>query len=1140
MKSEKKHAMLLAVSVAMLVMSILCKATATQTGKSNQSEIRTLKIGEMIEKQLSGGQSHSYEIKLDAGQFAEATVTQLSIDVVAVLSGTDGKSIVEMDSPNGSQGPETVVLVAKIPGAYRLTVRSLDPGAVAGKYQVRLDEIRSATAQDESRVEAQDLFVAGRDLMVQGTTDSLNKGIEKLKAALPLWRVANDRQREAYTLSFIGSSYDRLEEYQKALDCYLPLLEITRAIGDRVLETGTLGNIGGEYYSLGEPQKALDYYQQALLLGQTAQNEMNQSPLLNNIALLYDSLGDGRQALHYYNLALPLIHASGDRRVEAVALNNIGQTYAAFGENREAFDYLQQSLVLRRATGDHQGEGTTISNIGVLYEATGDFEKALECYKQALEIGRKAGQRRTEAIALNNLGGIYNLLNEGQTALEYLNEALVLWQAINEKSGAARALNNIGLARLSLNDERGALEDFNRALILMRECGDRRGESKTLGNVGNILDSLGEKQKAVEYFSQALALERATEDRRAEALTLNYLATTSVSMSKPEQALDYFEQSLRLSQAVEDRNLEAAALKGIAGVERDRGRVTEARERIESALSRIESIHAVMVSTELRTSYFASAQRYYEFEIDLLMQMHRSQPNRGYAVAALEVSERARARDLLELLGEARVDIRQGVDPALLEREHLLQERLNAKAESQTQMLNRKHTDEQVAVFRKEIDELLAQYRDVEAQIRISSPRYAALTQPGPLTSREIQQLLDPDTVLLEYALGEEHSYLWLVTPNSIDGFSLPARATIESAARRVYELLNERNRRVKFESARGRTLRLARADADYEETSAKLSEAILGPAIERLGNKRLLIVSDGVLDYIPFAALPIPRSTLPMVMRHEVVNLPSASALAALRHDVTGRAKATKALAVIADPVFETDDPRVRRVTISSDNSKAPISSSRDELLRASRDVEPDEVGHIARLPFTRREAIGISSLVPASQRWRALDFEANRATAMSPQLANYRFIHFATHGFLNTKHPELSGIVLSLVDEHGEDQKGFLRANEIFNLKLPAELVVLSGCRTGLGKEKKGEGLLGLTRGFMYAGAARVLVSLWSVSDEASAELMTRAYKGMLGKQRLRPSAALRAAQISVAKTKRWSAPYYWAAFVLQGEPR
>ena len=191
-------------------------------------------------------------------------------------------------------------------------------------------------------------------------------------------------------------------------------------------------------------------------------------------------------------------------------------------------------------------------------------------------------------------------------------------------------------------------------------------------------------------------------------------------------------------------------------------------------------------------------------------------------------------------------------------------------------------------------------------------------------------------------------------------------------------------------------------------------------------------------------------------------------------------------------------------------------------------------------RLPFTRKEAQTILSLVHADQRFVALDFAANQTAATSDKLSQYRFVHFATHGLLNSKRPELSGIVLSLFNEEGAEQDGFLRANEVYNLNLPAELVVLSGCQTGLGKDVRGEGLVGLTRGFMYAGAARVLVSLWEVDDEATSELMGRLYRGMLGKRRLTPAAALREAQISLWRDKPWGSPYYWAAFTLQGEPR
>jgi hypothetical protein len=239
-------------------------------------------------------------------------------------------------------------------------------------------------------------------------------------------------------------------------------------------------------------------------------------------------------------------------------------------------------------------------------------------------------------------------------------------------------------------------------------------------------------------------------------------------------------------------------------------------------------------------------------------------------------------------------------------------------------------------------------------------------------------------------------------------------------------------------------------------------------------------------------------------------------------------------------------DDTRVRRdvgksgakeKTRSADSGETDIVSL--QMTRSGREtgVIDGEAGS-GRLLSTRREAAAISALVPERERMQALDFEASRTAALRPELGEYRIVHFATHGMLNNIHPELSGIVLSLVDEGGRQQDGFLRLQDIYNLKLPVELVALSACQTGLGKEIKGEGLVGLTRGFMYAGAPRVVASLWKVDDRATSELMKRFYQGMLGGERLRPADALRQAQLSIWKEKRWREPYYWAAFVLQGE--
>ncbi|NOT60847.1 MAG: CHAT domain-containing protein, partial [Acidobacteria bacterium] len=330
--------------------------------------------------------------------------------------------------------------------------------------------------------------------------------------------------------------------------------------------------------------------------------------------------------------------------------------------------------------------------------------------------------------------------------------------------------------------------------------------------------------------------------------------------------------------------------------------------------------------------------------------------------------------------------------------------------------------------------------------------------------------------------------------------------------ARRVYDALTARNQTPANETPERRRRRIDLADAQYPKAAAALSQMLLSAVAAELEGKRLLIVSDGVLQYIPFAALP--ESKAPLIVNHEIISLPSASVLAVLRQEAAGRKPAAKTLAVLADPVFQRNDVRV-----------SPANATR------SGETE------FVRLRFSRAEADEIAALAPPSQTLKALDFAANRETATSAELADYRIVHFATHAVINHQHPELSGIVLSQVNEQGQPRNGFLRLHEIYNLRLAAELVVLSACETALGKEVKGEGLIGLTRGFMYAGAPRVAASLWRTDDRAAAELMKRFYQRMLG-EKLTAAAALRAAQVSLLRESRWQTPYFWAAFTLQGE--
>jgi CHAT domain-containing protein len=320
------------------------------------------------------------------------------------------------------------------------------------------------------------------------------------------------------------------------------------------------------------------------------------------------------------------------------------------------------------------------------------------------------------------------------------------------------------------------------------------------------------------------------------------------------------------------------------------------------------------------------------------------------------------------------------------------------------------------------------------------------------------------------------------------------------------------------------------------------LSRILLGPVSSILGSKRLLIVAEGALQYLPFAALRSLQSDTPLIADHEIVSLPSASVLAILRDEIEQRPVPPKTLAVFADPVFEVGDPRIAE---RKNNVPPPLfrSAPRGTLLAANSRKSLREVGTsidgftISRLPASQEEAAAILASVRKEMAWEGTGFNATRSAALNMDLDQYRIVHFATHGIIDDEHPDLSGLVLSLFDEQGHPQDGYLRMNDIYNMKLPVDLVVLSACNSGLGKEMRREGLVGMVRGFMYAGAARVVASLWKVEDEATAALMKRFYQRML-QDNHSPAQALRMAQLDMLQQKRWQSPYYWAAFVLQGE--
>jgi CHAT domain-containing protein len=855
-----------------------------------------------------------------------------------------------------------------------------------------------------------------------------------------------------------------------------------------------------------------------------------------------------REALPKLEKSLALWKTVGDRRGEADALWYMAHSYNYVDDLRKSLAVREQELVLRHALGDVRVEASTLTNIAVMHRSLGDYQKAFEYQARALQVAAGVDDYEERGTAFQHLGVIYFKLGDSRRALGQLEKALGIHKANGFREAEIDTLSDIGNVRLSLGEHELALPYFEQALVLARSGKTprrARQQATALYAIARVRRSLGDPHAALAYFEQALAVSREAGWRSLEAAALTDLGRTHASLGFADKAEESFHEALAIQRAIRDHEFEAVTLTAMARLASERGNLTIARERLETALDIVESVRSNVTQEALRTSYRASRDEPYEMYVDLLMRLQTKQPSGTEAAAALEASERWRARSLLEMLTEAHADIREGVDEDLLQRERLLQEQINITAGRQTLLLSARRTGP-AEVAEKQLDALLSEYRQVQGEIRARSPRYAALTQPRQLSVTEIQrEVLDETSMLLEYSLGPDRSYLWAVTPASFTSHVLPARGTIEVEARRLYELLTARNQLVAGETTARRAARLNRAEAEYWKTAESLSRMVLGPVAGELGTKRLIIVGDGALQYIPFSALPMAGTggtRRPLIVDHEVVRLPSASVLSVLRRELDDRPLAPKMVAVLADPVFRTDDPRLRQTPLksaSASDSQPGVPAEDRSSIEVQRSASESGLTGFERLRFSRQEADAVAALAPADAILKATDFAASRKTATSPELGSYRIVHFATHGLINNQNPELSGIVLSLVDESGRPQDGFFRLHDIYNLKLGADLVVLSACRTALGKEIRGEGLVGLTRGFMYAGAPRVLASLWNVDDRATAQLMRQLYVAVL-RDGQSPAAALRAAQVAMWKSSRWQSPYYWAAFVMQGEWR
>jgi CHAT domain-containing protein/Tfp pilus assembly protein PilF len=1092
----------------------------------------------------------TYWFALKAGDYFELSVQKTGTDLSLSLLQPDGRTLRSV--PCSHDGPLRISEIASETGRHILEVKSCDSSSWERAYEISLSQPRPSRTSDRSRVAGERLSADANSLITEYKAQATRAAIAKYEQALTYWRGLGDHIQEITTLNRIARIYRNLGDLSHATSYANSALKLSQDSQYLAGVAETDLSLAMVYLNQGDADMAVNACSRALELARELSNAALEAEVQYFLGTIYaESTNDYEKASSAFERAKGIWYSTGNRLGQARAsLAVAGWIDFSLTRVDDGPKAAQQALAVFQSLKDRAGEASALITIALFDFQTGRKQDALNMFEKANPLIIGSGDLFMEVSLLNATARVYYDLGRIELALQLNEMALAKNEALRDHVGVAYSLLLMGESYFAAGNIPEASAYLSRALDAFRALSNKRMEGVVLGDLALVFEAQGDRSKALNFLNQSLTLVQSVTDHRLEALTLSNIGHIFDETGESDRALQYYEKAIQLNRATDDSFGEVSTLHRIARSLRATGKLEESLPRSEAAIKIIEGTRATVASSALRTSYFASVRQQYELYIDVLMRLYGKNESASSAVAAFEASERSRARTLLDTIAEARLSLSQGVDPQQLEREVLLKASIEAKAERYRQVLSSNGTAKAAAQLDSEIQRLNAELDELQGQIKLRSPRYASLVQPEPLKLVEIQNdLLDDDSLLLEYVLGDENSYLWAITHKDFSSYVLPKRSEIEAQVRRVREIMTARLTKP------GETLgdaigRVKREEAQYTQTAAELSRILLGPVADRLGSKRLVIVGEGILQYLPFGALPTPPSdgtSTPksLIEQHEIVNLPSASTLAVIRKEAPYRGNPDRTLAVFADPVFQATDTRVTvaqlnpsssvRARSSRPSQRGTPAATLNQLLRGSEALTTSV--SLPRLLATQQEAKAISELVPEDKRFLALGFDATKTAVMNEDMNRYGIVHFATHTILDENHPDLSSMVMSLVDKRGNPQNGYLRLRDIYNLKLSARLVVLSACETGLGKDVKGEGLISMVRAFMYSGTPRVLASLWKIDDEATAELMTEFYKHVL-QEGLTPAAALRQAQITQMQKKSRQSPYYWAGFQLQGE--
>jgi CHAT domain-containing protein/tetratricopeptide (TPR) repeat protein len=916
--------------------------------------------------------------------------------------------------------------------------------------------------------------------------------------------------------------------------------------------------------------------------------------------------GKADQALGQLQTALNLYTTANNRKGIAAAHNELGDLYMRQGQNKTALAHYQQAHDALTGAVIQEQKNAAAAGTAARMVPNSKAATAVDTAASASDTGFNAqlllakigdtnyrlGELRTAAAAYARMtpkkpesaakkaGGMFGRLAPS-IVLGSATDSAVVGSAAGAVGGALVAKNELDQYRTSI-------------IYMTYEVG-----------MGRIAFAENDLETARTHFQNAADASKGAlpmianlgQTRRFRTAARTSLADVALRQLDYKNSVKLYEQAAK--GAKDDKRLDlmwpaqlgmGRSQWALAGQEKDAKKAIKLREtavaNFNDAIATVETLRAGSLrADESRTIFLSTTKDVFDdgasafAEMALLSAGAAGAPAAGsaealtgkaleYAAQAFRITEQSRARSLLDLLSETNAAVTEGIPANLLKRKQDNLDRQQEIAEELTGIsLSADNDKKKPSDLESELEKLQIEFEEIENQIRTASPRYANLTAGKPLSLAEVQStVLDDQTALLEYSLGRNASYAWAVTKSQVSLYKLPARPIVDKLATdlRAQLIPSKLQRRimgidVMADSQRGLGVSatpFAEDAAAFVVASSALYKGVVEPAATVLGEKRILIVADGALNYVPFEALvkspaTADYSSLPYLIKsNEIIYAPSASVVGAIRQQNVNREG--RSILILADPVFNSNDARAKgagAAALAGDTRGLGIQSALTDVAGAQASADAGDAKMqglpLARLTGTRAEAEQIVKLAKASgtQADTWLDLDANEDNVDTRDISKYRVLHIATHGLLNAERPQFTGVVLSLVGNKNED--GFLRTDEVFNLRLGSPLVMLSACETGLGKEKRGEGVMGLTRAFMYAGAPTVGVSLWSVADKSTAELMTDFYRRLLGPSTANPgavsaSAAMRDAQLAMISGKKYSAPFYWSPFVLVGDWR